>query len=294
MQLRTLGIILYLTFFGGAIGVLGKFALPALHPETLIFARLAISVLCFVPLLWWRHKIGESFRVLWEELPTFFALAATGIGGGMILGFLGLTRTTAVSYDLLFNTSAIFIVCFAALFFHEKITLRDMTLLSVAIVGTALIVTDGEFSTLSLFARWRGDTLVLLGALGWALYSMLGPHRARQHPEIDPLIVVFNTFFLGIIFLFPYILGARGFAFELLDLRAIFATLALGIFSTAILFYFWLQFVRLEGGLLGGFVTLGENLSGVLLPMLLLDERPSAFVVVGGALIVGAIIAKRN
>lgn len=294
MPIRTLGIILYLAFFGGAIGVLGKFSLSALQPETLILARLVISVLFFIPILRWRHKLGESVHVLHEEFPTFFILAATGIGGGMILGFMGLTRTTAVNYDLLFNMSAVFIVGFAVLLFHEKITLRDMMLFSVATIGAALIVTDGNFSTLSLFKNWRGDALVLLGALGWALYSILGPHFSRRRPEIDPLIIIFNTFLVGIIFLLPYVLGARGFTLELLNLRALFATLALGVFSTAILFYLWLQFVRLEGGVLSSFVTLGENLSGVLLPMLLLGERPSVFVIVGGALIIVTLIAKER
>ncbi len=293
MPLRTLGIIFYLMFFGGAIGVFGKFALPAFTPEALILTRLVMSTICFGAMLCWKRKLSEAFHILRQYFFIFLALAASGIGGGMILGFIGLSQTTAVNYDLLFNMSALFIVGFAITLLKESLRLRDALLLALALLGATLITTNG-FTLTPETINWRGDVLVLCGAVGWALYSVLGPRFARAHPEINPAIIIFNTFIVGSLFLLPYVLGRGGFTPALFDIRALAATLALGIFSTAILFYLWLEFVRTTSGLLGGFVTLGENISGVALPMLLLDEQPSVAVLLGGVLIAGTILIKNT
>ena len=293
MPLRTFWIILYLAFFGGAIGVLGKFALPALRPETLIFVRLAISIACFAAVLCWQKKFGDALRALREHFFIFCALAASGIGGGMILGFIGLSQTTAINYDLLFNMSALFIVGFSMLLLKEPLRARDALLLLLALFGALLITTNG-FALTPTAINWRGDLLVLCGAIGWALYSVLGPRFARAHSDVDPITILFNTFVVGALFLLPYVLGRGGFTPSLLDFRTTIAALALGIFSTAILFYLWLEFVRTSTGLLGSFVTLGENISGFILPILFLGEQPGLAIWIGSALIVGAIIFKKK
>lgn len=292
MSRRTLMTIFYLAFFGGAIGVFGKFALHAFTPMMLILLRLIMSVLLFGVILLWRAKLGATLRLLWKERITFLALTASCIGGAMILGFIGLKQTNAVDYDLLMNMSAIFMIVFAALLFHERITPRDIALIALAFFGATLVATNDALTEAIQWASWRGNLLVGIGGIGWALYSILAPALARQNPDADPLAIVFNTFLLGIFFLFPYVLGSGEFSFALLDTQSALATLALGIFSTAILFYLWLEFVRTSGGVFGAFVTLGENIGGVLLPMIFLGEQPNLYVWVGGVLIVGAIIAK--
>ncbi len=294
MPLSTIGIILYLAFFGGAIGVLGKFAFPVFTPDALILIRLIISVACFMLVLWHQKKLYAALQLLCNNFLLFLALAASGIGGGMILGFIGLTHTTAANYGLLFNTSAVFIVFFSVIIFQETITRRDIALFCIASLGAILIVTNGNFAFSLFTMRWRGDLFVLLAAIGWALYSVLGPLFARRHPDVNSITIVFNTFLVGILFLFPYVVGRGGITLAHLNFSSLATTFALGVFSTAILFYFWLEFVRTSGGLRGSLVTLGENISGVALPILFLGERPSIATFIGGALIVGAIIAKKS
>ena len=288
MGLKNFGIIFYLIFFGGAIGVLGKFALVSFRPETLIFLRLLITVTIFTLILWQKKKLGYALYMLKKHLLDFFILALSGIGGGMILGFFGLSITTAVNYDLLFNMSSIFMAVLAIFLLKEKLTLKNLALLILAFFGSVLIISKGNLQTFDLKAS-LGDLLVMLGALGWALYSIYGSYLSKN-TSIDSLTLVYNTFVVSLILLGPYLIYKSNLTVAPVTASALIATMLLGIFSTALLFYLWFEIINLGGGILGGFITLGENIGGVVFPILLLGERPTWPVWLGGAIILGAML----
>lgn len=292
-KLKVVGMILYVAFFGGAIGVLGKFALVSFQPKTLIFLRLLIAIIFFTLILWWKKKLRRAWTLLFKRAPDFFILAFSGIGGGMLLGFWGLSRTTAVNYSILFNISPLFMVVCAVLLLKEKISLRDGMLFVTALIGAGIVITNGKWQFLDFGGKYvYGDLLVLAGAIGWAFYLIYGSYAQHKDPEIDSITLVYNTFIIGAVLLFPYVLYGDGFAISAATGSAIAAVLLLGILSTAVLFYIWFEIIRIEGGVLGGLVTLGENISGAILPILFLGERPIMAVWIGGILIIGAMLFK--
>lgn len=293
-KLKIIEMILYIAFFGGAIGALGKFALTAFQPKMLIFLRLFIAIIFFTLILQWRKKLRDAWVLLFKRASDFFILALSGIGGGMLIGFWGLSRTTAVNYNFLFNASSLFMVVCAILLLKEKLSLRDGILLIITLIGAGIIVTNGKWQVLNFGGRYAyGDLLVLAGAIGWAFYLIYGSYVQRKDLRIDSITLVYNTFVIGAILFFPYDVLFNGeFIIGSVTKNAIIAALLLGIFSTAILFYIWFEIIRIEGGVLGGFVVLGENISGVILPILLLGERPTIAVWIGGTFIIGAILFK--
>ena len=288
MNLKTIGIIIYLIFFGGAIGVFGKFALVSFNAETLIFLRLLIATLFLTLILWQKEKLGYAWHTLKKYVIDFFILALSGIGGGMVLGFLGLSFTTAVNYGLLFNISSIFMAILAVFLLKEKLPFKNIGLLILAFFGTMLIITNGNLQTFTLTASF-GDLLVLLGALGWAIYSIYGSYLSKK-AGIDSLTLVYNTFIIGLILLCPYLIYTSDFTIVPVTTSALIATILLGIFSTAILFYVWYEIINLGGGILGSFITLGENIGGSIFPILLLNERPALPIWIGGTIILSTIL----
>lgn len=291
MSLRTLFIVFYLTFFGGLIGVLGKMALPVFDPVTIIFLRLIITLLCFTGLFVWRRKLGVVLFLIKKHAAGFLLLALTGIGGGMIIGFIGLSKTTAVNYSLLFNLSAVFMAVFAVWLLKERLTPRDALLFAVALFGSFLVVTGGRFSLGTLLSgNWQGDLLVVLGGAGWGFYSIYGPYLQKKNPGVDSFVLVFGSFLFSALLLLPYELSRGALRPESFsDVKAVTAILLLGVASTAILFYLWFDFIGKSGGILGSFVALSENVGGVILPVLFFHERPGAAVVAGGFLIILAL-----
>ena len=133
---KTIFVVLYIAIAGGAIGVLGKLAMPVFEPITLIAFRVVVSMLFLSVFLYMRGSLAETFQIVWERRKWFMALALIGVGGGMILGFLGLEKTTAIQYDLLFNLSPLFMVLFATLFLALRMGKKSIILFGIALVGT--------------------------------------------------------------------------------------------------------------------------------------------------------------
>lgn len=271
-----------------------KLSLRAFDPLFLIFLRITIAALVFALILGYQKKLLHSLRVIKKHIGKFILLGLVGVGAAMIVGFIGLKSTTVIHYDLLFNASAVTMVVFSFLMLKERVRRVDAVLFLVALVGVLFIITNGNF-TLAAFqggAFW-GDVLVLISSVGWGLYSVLGVYFAKRHQELTPMIIIFGSLVTAILFYLPYVLwGAAPRVVGNVDFTAVASTIALGVFSTAILFYLWIKFFQEKGGVWGGFISLAENITGVIFPIIFLGEHLTLAVFIGGVLVVVAILFK--
>jgi drug/metabolite transporter (DMT)-like permease len=292
-------IIFYAVLFGGAIGFFGKYSLTAFDPVFLIYLRIAISLAIFAIFLALRKRLGPMLKNIFSEWKKMVLLALTGAGIGMVVGFIGLQKTTAINYSLLFNASSITIVLFSAWLLNEKIKFLDWLFVILALIGSCLIVTQGKLS-FSLFngASFLGDVLVFAAAIGWGFYSVYGPYIAKTQKQ-ESLFPLFGSFLIAFIAMTPFIIW-RGFV-EIsslvvvanLNLTVIGSTLALAIFSTAIVFLFWFYLIGGQGGgVLAAIIALSENFVGVILPALFLGESVTKLTLVGGILIIIPLIIR--
>lgn len=285
--------VLYLGFWGGAIGVLGKWALTGFTPLQLIFVRLAISCILFGLWLWTRGQLSSTLKHIIRDAPYYLFLAASGVGGGMILGFLGLRATTAISYDLLFNASGFFIVLLGSWFYAEKVSRLDKLLLATAFLGMGFIVMShgSLLESLSGGSLW-GDTLVILGGLGWALYTVVGAKSRRADQSRNALSNVFGSFLFAAIALGAYIYIFQPIDSGALTAQAMLSALVLSVFATAILFVLWFRFAERADGASTALVALSENIGGVALPIIFLGEKLTLLGALGAILIIVPLIIR--
>lgn len=287
-------LIVYLAVAGGAIGVMAKLAMPAFTPVAMVFFRVAISLAVFAALLAAHGKLRATCGVIARRRKTFAALGALGVIAAEVVGFWGLERTTAIHYDLIFNMSALAIVASAAWLLRERVSRRDVVLLAAALLGAAIVVTNGRLMDGFSGATLAGDGLVFMAALGWGLYSTMGPRLAKDVPAIDLLGVTFGSFLAGVVMLLPFVLSEPSFGITpaAVTTKTVTALVLLAVVGTALLFPLWFFFVKNFGGVWGALVSLSENIGGVVFPMLFLGERLTVATAIGGALIVAAIMAK--
>jgi|GEM_PF-2838577 drug/metabolite transporter (DMT)-like permease len=287
-------LIFYLSFFGGAIGLFAKWALVAFTPLTIICVRLFISLIIFTGLLIKQKRLGAVLRALKTRMGYFLLLAFSGVICAMGISFVGIPYTTAINYNLIFNLGTLSIFPFAVLLLKEKCRLSDFIFLVIAFAGATIIGTGGTLPHEILQSLNKGDLFIAIGALGWALYSVLGARLLRDNKENDPFSVLFGSFLLGALLLVPFALAqpSLGVTAAAIGVRPLLGILLLSIFSTAILFYLWFLFVKTYGGAWGGLVAFSENISGIVLPVLFLSETLTAPTMIGGGVIIGAVIAK--
>jgi drug/metabolite transporter (DMT)-like permease len=124
------------------------------------------------------------------------------------LGFLGaylyyillygaLALTTASEGFILAYTWPILVLILAFIILKEKVTFKKIISILIGFLGIVVIVTHGQLTAVS-FTNQKGDILALIGALVFALCSVLG-----KKGRYDQVVSVFVYFLTSLVFIVP-------------------------------------------------------------------------------------------
>ena len=169
---------------------------------------------------------------------------------------------------------------------------RELAVLAAALVGLVLV------SVASAGHGGPGDApllgLLLATASGatYAATTVLGHHLAR---DVDPLALTTCATSVGVVVLAPFLLVAAVGSGPVVSTRpeGLLLLLYLGVFTLALSYGLLYAGLRTTSGSAATVATLVEPLSAAALAVVLLDERLTAPAVVGGALILAAVVGIR-
>ncbi len=229
----TLLMILVCAIWGGAFVAIkiGLLDMPPLGSAALRFFLTSIVLLAWarfqqVPLLYRRPEI----HVLAVLALLFFYFN--------LMLYLGTARTTSGRATVFFYTQPIFLAVFAHYFLpNDHLTVRKGVGLILALCGLVVLFLTklhaGQSSTTA------GDTLVLSGALAFAVYNLI---TKRSTGKIRPLALIFWSSLLS-----SFLLGVCSWEFEqsasfVFSARAVASLLYLSLISAAFSFvvFAWL------------------------------------------------------
>jgi drug/metabolite transporter (DMT)-like permease len=197
-----LGLLLLLvSFFWAGSFIVVEIATKEMDPIDLGFLRFLVATPLMILLVILRKK---SLRVPRKELPWLIVLGLTGVTLLYLFQFLGIHYTNAPTASVLINTNVIFIAILSGLFLHEALIRKRIAGIVLSFIGVFVIM----FSDLStqkmtidnLF--FIGGILMLLSALCWALYSLVGKHLLRRY---DEFVITTYAFGLGTLFYLPFV-----------------------------------------------------------------------------------------
>jgi drug/metabolite transporter (DMT)-like permease len=205
------------------------------------------------------------------------------VGYGVSIGFqfVGTKLSNASNGSLVTSSVPAFILVFAALIMHERITIRRLWALIISTIGV-LVVIDLRNSSLS--SEMFVGNLYLVGAsITWALYSVLIRKVTR---DLDTLPVSLVAFLGGFAVSIPagaWEMSAGGIG--QITPSVVLGVLYLGVVSTALAMYLWNNaFAILEAGV-ASLTLFAQPLVGAGLGALLLGEKLSPTFLIGGVLI---------
>jgi drug/metabolite transporter (DMT)-like permease len=220
----------------------------------------------------------------WRDYWTFAYLGFFGVSLNQFFFSLGLRYTNVTHSSIIVGIGPINTLILAILFRLERATIRKALGMLVALTGVVILATGSGVSRHS--PTLLGDALTLIGALGFAMYVVLGKRVAGNY---NPLTMTTWNFVFGGLILLPIAIHCAVTLGPPSNWRAIpwqawaciFYT---GLFSStlAYLFYFWLLGF-LEASQLAAFSYL-LPVSASVLGILLLGERGSWTELLGGAL----------
>lgn len=163
--------------------VVGGPLAEVLPPFGLNFLRWCVACVLLVPLALLYEGAGFIRPALrmWRSL---LAMAITGVLLFNSLVYLALTETTSINAALINGTTPILTLLAVTILGGGLPTGVRLFGSGVCLAGVVWVVSQGSLETLASLSLNRGDLLMLIAAVCWAFYTVLGGNVTR---EISPL-----------------------------------------------------------------------------------------------------------
>ena len=216
-----------------------------------------------------------------ETFKSFYNSGLPGFFGGIILsfGFCGyvfaMYNTTVANTNFIISLQILFLAIFGYLFLKEKINLITLTSIILAITGVLLMVgnslSPGELS---------GNLAAFTMPITFAILIMI----VRKYPSVDMIPAQFVAGISSC--LIGFLLSTK----IMISPHDIFLGFLAGFFQIGFGFIFITIGARTTPSATVGIIMLSESVLGPLWAFLFVSERPSMFALVGGVIILSAVL----
>ncbi|WP_269531074.1 DMT family transporter [Chitinimonas sp. BJYL2] len=263
----------------------------AIPPMALSFGRWLIALMILLPFAlrpMWRDR--ALLRAQWQRVAL---LGAIGVAGFNSLAYAGLHFTSATNAVLTNSFIPILILPLGALFLGERISLRQCLGVAISFAGVAMIFSHGEPGRLLRLDLNKGDLLLLLAALDWAVYTLM---LRGLDPRIDRLGLLLALVIVGVICIAPLLLWELSSGAQLAMTGANLATFVyVGVFPSVLAYLFYNYGVQAVGASRAGSFIHLMPVFGSVLAWLFLGEQFAWFHAVGiGAIFAGLLLTSRH
>jgi len=205
--------LLVVTLIFGMHYMIAKNLMPVpFQPMQLLFMRSFGAVILFWIFQMWfiREKIARRDMILFA-LCGFFGFAAN-----QALFYEGLNLTTPVDASVIHVTNPIFVLIFAGILIHEKVTVIKIVGIALGAGGASIMIMYGRLVNMGTNS-FKGDILVMLNMLSYAMYLVLiKPMTGKYHT----MTILKWVSFFGFLFMLPFtIRGVIGLHLQALKLN---------------------------------------------------------------------------
>jgi drug/metabolite transporter, DME family len=265
----------------GTVGVVVRslYESTSLSPITVGFYRLALSVPALLFALLGLGK--KAFQIKVKDMPVI-ALMGAMLALYQLCYFAAIPKVgVAIATLVTLCMAPVIVALLSVLFLKERLEQSIVTALVIAIVGTFLLV---GFQSASGGQVFSGVLLALGSATGYALVALTSRRLSTYHP-LQPVAFGFTV---GAIVLLPFALST-GLTTSL-DVSSWLRLLYLGLIPTAFAYVLFTLGMRTTKATVATIVTLLEPLTAVILAFVLFREQLSATAILGGVLLIAAIV----
>ena len=216
-----------------------------------------------------------------NTLKAFYESGLPGFIGGIILsfGFCGyvfaMYNTTVANTNFIISLQILFLAIFGYFFLKEKISL--ITLISIVLAMTVVLVMVGNSLTPG---ELSGNLAAFTMPITFAVLIMI----VRKFPTVD---MVPAQFIAGIS---SCVIGFLLSSKIMISPNDIFLGFLAGFFQVGFGFIFITIGARTTPSAMVGIIMLSESVLGPIWAFLFVSERPSTFGLIGGGIILSAVL----
>jgi drug/metabolite transporter (DMT)-like permease len=262
-----------------------KAVVHEISPFALILLRAALGSALLVAVLAARRVRLVPPRAFW---PMLLLMGFVGVAFHQLLQAYALTLTSAVHTGWLIGLTPIWSALLARVVLRERFSWAKVLGLALGFVGAAVVVTGGRLDGgLLALPSTRGDLLILLSTLNWAVYSVLGRGVIRDLGSTRATAGAMTT---GLLLLLPALFVPQATAgLGTLDARGWAAVLFLGLCCSGLGYLFWYRALEEMDSTRVASLLYLEPLVTLAASAWLLGEPIHAATVLGGVLLLAGV-----
>ncbi|HRD76281.1 MAG TPA: DMT family transporter [Hyphomicrobiaceae bacterium] len=269
--------------------IVGRMVAGHVPPVTLGFSRWLLASLIITPLAW--PHLTRDWSIVRANLPLLAFLGVIGGGTLNTLQYIGLNYTTALNALVLNSAAPVLIAVACTLIFRDRLTRLQSLGIAISLAGVLAIIARGDPAGLLALSFNRGDAIIFVGMVSWAVYTAF----LRKRPALHPFAFVAVMFWAAALVNLPFAaLELAGGQRLHPDLKTTAAILYVGLFAGVLAYLAYVRGVELIGGPRAGAFTHMIPFFGAILAMLFLNEALASYHLYGLALILfGVWLAAR-
>ncbi|MBI9109588.1 DMT family transporter [Maridesulfovibrio ferrireducens] len=265
--------------------VVARLAVGQISPMTLGATRwfIALLILCTFTL----PRVKKEWHVAKKFLPQIIAAALTGVAAYSPLSYFAAQTTSAINLSLISVTTPIFIVIISSLM-GQKQSSNTWIGCTIALFGSFYLVCNGDMERLIGLHFAAGDILMLLAAVGFAIYSLI----LRKIPEgLSQITIMSLMSFFAVLMLIPCVIWESTQPSMIFNMNGIvfFSIVFSAVCSSVIAWLTWNIGLENAGPATSGMIYYSLPLWGGLFAFLFLGETMGMVHLVSGIMIIGGI-----
>ena len=282
MKLNSAALLLTLSaIIWGATAPIMKLALQEIPVFSLAFLRMFFASAILGTLIF------KSLKIQKADYKTFLYCALTGVTLNLTFFFFGIKLTQAILAAFLIASIPVFTMIGARIYLKEKPTKRLLFSSLVALLGVVIIVGkfDGELKPLELL----GNFLLLISTLVWVAHEIIAKKLLKTY---DGSVVAFYSMAIGSATFFPLFViefFANPSWYLHMSGKGILGLLYGIFFASLAAYWAWQKGLKMMPAGNAAFFFYLDPVSGAILAMVLLGEKLTPQLVVGGAFIAAAV-----
>ena len=259
----------------GTLGIFGQYVYgDGMDIFTALFIRFGVSAVFMITVLILRKEHFPSGRILAQLI----GMGAIGYVGQSFLYLSSIKYASVGLIALLLYLYPMFVFILSVIFLREKVTVVKITALVLSIVGAGLTV-DPEGGQL------LGVVMIIAAALVYSVYIVVGANVMKHVTAFQSSAVVFMS--AGAVY--GMLTFANGVHLPQSS-TGWFAMLGMIVFSTIIAITTFLAGIKIVGPTNAAMLSTLEPVVTVLLAAWLFGERLTPITLLGGGLILAAVI----
>jgi len=257
--------------------VFGKYVITEMSPLLITFSRWVLALIFLCPIAYFIEK--PKWKLIRKAWLSLVSMGVLGILGYNMFLYSALEYTSATNAALVSALNPAVIVLFSVVLLREKISRFQTLGIVVSLLGTLVVITQGNLGQILQRGYNKGDLLMLAAVVVWTLYSIIG----RRLTIIPPITATAVSALMATIIMIPLVL-IQGVDITKIGPLAVTGILYMAIFPSLFSFIFWNISVRKIGiSQAGIFLNLIPVFTAIISGML--GERITGTQVLGGALV---------